>query len=214
MQFQKTRQILFTLLALLVAQVTGAEEKAKAPNKHIITWDAFAQNTLSLHKKLISEIEVVKKTKTGGYAGMPEFYIEETFYHPLTNNLISRVQWEKANPTQLHAIEVYLYDDKGRVIRDYVAAYLPSYHKAPTQTLISLYQYNGELQAFRTFDASGYRIFERCTGQFQGKEVDLMLDEDEIADSLEGKTKATKTETYKACFAGLQEKAGQYLTPQ
>lgn len=207
-------QLGIVLLAMGLICTVHAEEKPKAPNMHTITWDAFARNTLALHKKLIDGVDVVKQTKVGGYAGMPEFYIEETFYHPQTKKLVSRVQWEKENPERLHTIEVYLYDDKGRVIRDYAAAYLPNYYKAPTQTLITLHQYNGDLHAFRSFDASGYRVVERCTGQHQGKAVDILLDEDEIYDSLEGKTRATKTDIYKACFAGVQEKAGQFLTPQ
>lgn len=214
MRISHLSQLSLFILSMMVVYSVVAQDKPKAPNQHIITWHAFAQNTLALHHKLIKETEVVKKTKSGGYAGMPEFYTEETFYDAKTNNLISRVQWEKENPEQLHTIEVYLYDDKGRVVRDYAAAFLPSYHSAPTQTLISFHNYNGELHAFRTFDASGYRIVERCTGRHAGQEVDMLLDEDEIANSLEGKTKATKTDIYKACFDGVPEKAGKFLTPQ
>lgn len=183
---------------------------AKEPNKHIITWDAFAKNVLALHKKLISQTKVVKKTKTGGYAHAPEFYQEESYYDASSHKLISKVQWEKANPSVLHTIEVYLYDDQGRVTRDFAAAYLPDYHKAPTQTLISLHAYHGDLHAFRTFDASGYTISEGCRGQFQGKEVDLILDEGEIEDG----APEMKTPEYQVCFKGLQKKAGKYLTPQ
>jgi len=198
------------LMSMSCSQIVFAETKTKAPNKHIITWQAFAENTLALHHKLISEVPVVKKTKLGGYADLPNFYIEKTYTNAKTNKLISRVQWEKANPKQLHTIEVYLYDDKGRVTRDFTAAYLPSYHSAPTQTLISLHNYNGDLHAFRTFDASGYRIVERCTGHYHGKEVNLLLDEDEIADG----SPEMQTAEYKACFDGVQEKAGKYLIPQ
>jgi len=183
---------------------------AKEPNKHIITWDAFAKNVLALHKKLIRQTRVIKKTKTGGYAHKPDFYIEESYYDARTHKLISKVQWEKANPGVLHTIEVYLYDDKGRVTRDYTAAYLPDYHRAPTQTLISLHHYRDGLHAFRTFDASGYTIDEGCRGRFQGQEVQIILDEDEIADG----APEMKTPEYKACFEGLQTSAGKYLIPQ
>jgi hypothetical protein len=194
------------VLSLCVSQAV----LAKAPNKHIITWDAFAKNTLALHHKLISKVAVIKKTKIGGYAHLPNFYIEDSYYDAKSHKLISRVQWEKAHPTVLHTIEVYLYDDKGRVTRDFTAAYLPNYHKAPTQTLISLHNYNGDLHAFRTFDASGYRIDEGCRGEYQGKDVEILLDEDEIADG----APEMKTPEYKACFDGVQEKAGKYLIPQ
>lgn len=199
------------LLCLLMLSLTlSVNLQAKEPNKHIITWDAFAKNLLALHRKLISEVNVVKKTKSGGYAHRPNFYIQESYFNARTHKLISQVQWEKANPEVLHTIEVYLYDDKGRVTRDFTAAYLPDYHRAPTQTLISLHQYNGELHAFRTFDASGYTIDEGCRGRFQGKEVQLILDEDEIADG----APEMNTPEYQACFAGLPTKAGKYLIPQ
>lgn len=204
------KQLGVFLLSMCVVYPVLAQNNHKAPNKHIITWDAFAKNTLALHRKLTSETPVVKKTKVGGYADLPNFYIQDSYYDAKTHKLISQLQWEKAHPKQLHTIEVYLYDDKGRVTRDFTAAYLPDYHRAPTQTLISLHNYNGELHAFRTFDASGYRIVERCTGNFQGKEVDMILDEDEIADG----SPEMKTAAYKACFDGVQLKAGKYLIPQ
>lgn len=202
------QQIRFCVLACSL--IFSALVPAKEPNMHIITWDAFAKNVLALHKKLISQTKVVKKTKTGGYAHMPEFYKEESFYDARTHKLISKVQWEKDNPDVLHTIEVYLYDKQGRVIRDYAAAYLPEYHKAPTQTLISLHAYHGDLHAFRTFDASGYTIDEGCRGQYQGKEVQIILDEGEIEDG----APEMKTPEYQICFEGLQTKAGKYLMPQ
>jgi hypothetical protein len=198
------------MLCICFTQIGFGQDKPKAPNKHILTWSAFANNTLSLHRKLIGDGQVIKKTKTGGYAEMPDFYVEHTYFDPKTKNLISRVQWEREQPDQLHTIEVYLYDEKGRVVRDYAAAYLPNYHTVPTQTLISLHNYNGDLHAFRTFDASGYRIVERCTGTHNGKEVNMLLDEDEIADG----AAVMQTPAYKACFEGVQEKAGKYLIPQ
>lgn len=198
------------LLSLSVVQTVVAEVAVKAPNKHILTWQAFVKNTLALHRKLISEVAVVKKTKLGGYEGLPNFYIEDSYYDAKTHRLISQLQWEKANPKQLHTIEVYLYDDKGRVTRDFTAAYLPNYHKAPTQTLISLHNYVGNLHAFRTFDASGYRIDEGCRGTYQGQDVEILLDEDEIADG----SPVMQSAAYKACFEGVQLKAGKYLIPQ
>lgn len=183
---------------------------AKAPNKHLITWEAFAKNTLALHRKLISAAPVIKKTRMGGYAHTPDFYIENTYYNADTHRLISRVRWEKANPAQLHTIEVYLYDDEGRVTRDFTAAYTPGYYSAPTQTLISLHHYTRELHGFRIFDASGYRINEGCRGRYQGREVEISLDEGEIDDG----APEMETPEYKLCFAGVPETAGKYLIPQ
>ena len=205
-----TNRKLLLLCVLMFSPILSWDVEAKAPNKHIMTWDAFAKNVLALHRKLINRVPVVKKTKLGGYAHLPNFYIEDSYFDAKTHKLISVVQWEKAHPKVMHTIEVYLYDDQGRVTRDFTAAYLPDYHSAPTQTLISLHTYHGDLHAFRTFDASGYTIDEGCRGQYQGKDVEIIMDEDEIADG----APEMETPAYKACFEGLQKKAGKYLIPQ
>ena len=114
----------------------------------------------------------------------------------------------------MHSVEVFVHDDEGRVIRDYIAAYLPTYRNAPTQTLISLHRYQDQLHAFRTFDASGYRIIERCTGSLKGREVNLLLDEDEIAEALGDPGSIMASDEYRACFGNLQAEAGKYLQPQ
>ena len=163
-----------------------------------------------MHRKLISEQPVEEKTSTGGYEGLPDFYIEHSYYNARTHKLISQVQWEKANPKQLHTIQLYIYDVQGQLSREFTVAYLPFYHRAPTQTLISFHRYVGNLHAFRTFDASGYRITEGCRGRYQGRDVEILLDENEIADGAPD----MQTKVYKLCFAGVQENAGKYLTPQ
>jgi len=201
---------LICLSASVLTLTLSASVLAKAPNRHIITWDAFAKNVLALHRKLISEVPVIKKTKSGGYAHRPDFYIQNSYFNARTHKLISQVQWEKAHPGTLHTIEVYLYDGQGRVTRDFTAAYLPDYYSAPTQTLISLHNYNGDLHAFRTFDASGYRIDEGCRGKYLGRDVEIILDEDEIDDG----SPVMQSPEYKACFDGIQTKAGKYLIPQ
>jgi len=202
--------VMAMVLITFLPVASDAGEKAKPLNRHEQTWTDFANNTLALHRKLIKEIKVEKKTRLGGYAGMPQFYIENSYYDAKTHKLISQVQWEKAHPDRLHTIQVNIYDDAGHVVRDFTAAYLPDYHRSPTQTLISLHNYSGELHAFRTFDASGYRIVEGCRGHYQGREVQILLDEDEIADG----SSEMSTPAYKACFAGVQLKAGKYLIPQ
>lgn len=199
-----------SLCGLIFTIVVSGQAQAKAPNKHVITWDAFAKNLLALHHRLISEVPVIKKTKSGGYAHRPDFYIQNSYFNARTHKLISQIQWEKEHPNVLHTIEVYLYDDQGRVTRDYTAAYLPDYHRAPTQTLISLHNYNDGLHAFRTFDASGYRVDEGCRGKYHGKNVEIILDENEIDDG----APEMNTAAYKACFEGVQEKAGKFLIPQ
>lgn len=201
-----------SLLGMLLMGTAQAVEPMKEDNQHIRTWNAFAENVYQLHLKLSQVDGVTTKTRVGGYAQMPEFYREEQFY--LGDRLISKVQWEKAQDKVMHSIEVFVHDDQGRVIRDYTAVYLPTYRNAPTQTLISLHRYNDQLHAFRSFDASGYRIIERCTGSLKGGEVNLLLDEDEIAEALGVPGSVMESDEYRACFGDLQAEAGQYLQPR
>ena len=200
------------MLGLLLMGTAHAADPMKQDNQHVRSWNAFANNVYQLHQKLSQVDGVNKKIRIGGYAQMPEFYREEQYY--LGDRLISQVQWEKARDKVLHSVEVYIYDDQGRVTRDYTAAYLPTYRNAPTQTLISLHRYQDQLHAFRTFDASGYRIIERCTGSLKGREVNMLLDEDEIAEALGDPGSIMASDEYKACFGDLQAEAGKYLQPQ
>jgi hypothetical protein len=206
------RNVSLAGLLFMGAVHVHAAEPMKQDNQHVITWNRFVEQVYQLHLQLTQIPEISKQTHTGGYAQMPEFYREERFYRG--NRLISKVQWEKDNPERLHTIEVFIHDDQGRVIRDYIAAYLPTYRNAPTQTLVSLHRYQDQLHAFRSFDASGYRVIERCTGNLNGQNVNLLLDEDEIYEALGDSQGIMATETYQACFGDLQTEAGQYLTPQ
>lgn len=211
------RKIILSCLFLLVftfGRFASADESIKVDNVHVRTWNKFATDTLALHEKLITEIPHSVKTKLGGYAGKPEFYKEDSYYAKNNDKLISRVQWERENSANLHAIEVFIRDVQGRVVRDYTAAYLPAYRNAPIQTLVSFHEYNGELHAFRSFDASGDRIVERCTGTLKGKDVNLLLDEDEIYAAIEGRSNVMEQADYQACFKGMPQAPGKYLSPQ
>ena len=201
-----------SLLGLLVMGTAHAAEPMKEDNQHVRSWNAFADNVYQLHQKLSQVDGINTRTRLGGYAQMPEFYREERFY--LGDRLISKVRWEQAQDKVLHSVEVFVHDDQGRVIRDYTAAYLPTYRNAPTQTLISLHHYHDQLHAFRTFDATGYRIIERCSGNLAGRAVNLLLDEDEIAEALGDPDSIMASNEYQACFGDLQSEAGKYLLPQ
>ena len=212
----KNNLSLFTgfLLVLLFCTPTAMAASAKGDNSHARKWNQFANDVLGLHKQLTKKLPVSKTTKLGGYAGDPDYYIQETYTHKKNGKLISIVQWEKATPKNLHAIEVYVRDKQGRVLRDYSAAYLPDYRNAPTQTLVSIHKYNGDLHAFRTYEANGDRIVERCTGKLKDQEINFILDEDEIAHAEAGMTDVMEQADYKACFKGFPVEAGKYVTPQ
>ena len=205
---------LYAALFCCGISVATATEALKEDNHHIRTWNKFAKDSLTLHEKLTATDDVVVKSKTGGYARLKDFYQEHAYYRD--EKLISRVQWEKENPEQLHSIEVFVRDEQGRVIRDYSASYLPFYHNAPTQTLISFHHHSGNLHAFRTFDASGALIVERCMGtDAQGKEIQILLDEDEIYEASRESDGIMQSAEYLNCFAGLQQQQlGKYILPQ
>lgn len=207
---------LFGLIAIVItfSSYSHADEKTQVDNKHVRTWNKFADDILLLHKRLIGLTAHTVKTRIGGYSNIKDFYKEDSFYDKQNDKLISRIQWERDNPKALHTIEVFIRDELGRVIRDYTAAYLPTYRNAPVQTLVSFHQYNDDLHAFRTFDASGARIVERCTGKLNNKEVNMILDEDEIYDALEGNSTIMEQADYQACFDGLTAQPGKYLTAQ
>ena len=209
------RILVLTTLLIIPCSLWAANLQAmKEDNLHIRRWNGFAQKLLRLHEILIRQQAHSVTEKLGGYAHMKNFYREFRYTNKKTGKLISQVQWEKAYPTNLHTIEVYLYDEYGRVKRDFSAAYLPEYRNAPTQTLISLHAYNGLLHAFRTFDASGDHILDRCTGRYNSKVINILLDDDDLYEGKFQKNGVMQSDTYRECFKGLPDKAGKYLDPQ
>ncbi len=206
-----SKVILSIFLLGFLSTAVFATEAMKEDNVHVRVWNKFAYDSLKLHKKLTDGKNLEVKTSIGGYANVKNFYIEHQYLDH--GRLISQVQWEKNDPKTLHTIEVYVRDDKGRVTRDFMAAYLPFYHNAPTQTLISIHHYDGNLHAFRSFDASGDVILERCEGKnIQGQVVNLLLDEDDLINDPD---EIIGTKEYNECFHGLtQTSLGKYIIPQ
>lgn len=188
-----------------------ATEPVKGDSTHVRVWNKFMDDSLALHKKLTSGNEIKVKKTIGGYAQIKDFYTEYRYFK--NGQLISQVQWEKDDPEQIHTLEVYVRDDKGRVIRDFTGAYLPHYHNAPTQTLISFHHYAGDLHAFRSFDASGDMTLERCVGKNKkGQSINLILDENDFFNEAD---RTMDTLEYQECFAGLKQiKLGKYIIPQ
>ncbi|MFV2060863.1 MAG: hypothetical protein ACC653_09260 [Gammaproteobacteria bacterium] len=204
----------FLILFFITSFVPGAfAESMKEDNVHVRKWNQFANDLHGLHKKQIANKKIKVKSKKGGYANNKEFYLEKEHFDE-HGKLLSRIAWEVENPDKIHVIEIFVYNDSGNVVRDYSAAFLPQYRNAPVQTLISLHQYNKGLHAFRSFDASGDKILERCEGKYNGKEISFMLDEDELYELTGDENGLMYSQDYKTCFNGLQETVGKYLTPQ
>ncbi len=210
-------RLLLVCLLLGGLQIISASylfaDSIKEDNIHVKKWNKFATDLYQLHQLQIKDKNITIKSKKGGYATQKEFYLEKEYYDE-NNNLLTRIAWELENPENMHVIEVFIYNKKSQVIRDYSAAYLPTYRNAPVQTLISLHQYNKGLHAFRSFDASNNRILERCEGKYGLKKIAFMFDEDELYELIGDKNGFMSTQDYKLCFDNLQQTAGQYLNPR
>jgi hypothetical protein len=111
-------------------------------------------------------------------------------------------------------MEVYLYDKQGRVTRDYLVSYLVDGRAAPMQALINFHGYNDKLHAFRQFDASNNRTFERCEGSDNGTPVNISLGESDILEMEDLPKSIMTSAAYKKCFKGIPATAKGYLTPK
>lgn len=181
---------------------------------HAQRWNSFVDQIYALHKKLIAGRDITTNERIGGYYREPKFYREVTYTDKKTGRVISRISWERAHPNRIHVIQVYLYNKQGRVIRDFTGAYRTTDHDSPQATEINLHAYHGKLHAFRQFNASNEIYYEKCSGTWNGKPVDIRLDDEDLA-SFEGESDTPMTTPeYARCFAGLPKSAGKYLIPQ
>lgn len=207
--------LLFVIGSLAMTVVADEVRPINANAGHVERWNWFVDAVYALHKKQIAGRDIDKQHRTGGYYRQPAFYKEVEYIDKVKKRRISTIRWEKRNPDLIHWIEVLLYDDNGRVKRDYSAAFLTEGRNAPQQTLINLHAYNGELHAYRQFDATDNRIYEFCQGRYKGKPVKLSYDEMDIIDYGGVNGGPFDQPGYRSCFAGLPVKsAGKFLTPQ
>ncbi len=177
---------------------------------HVSSWNRFAASVHDLHKRRIAGREIRRTEVTGEYYGTAArgyAYKEISYHDARTGLLLSRVRLDRDRPKILHIVEVFIYDPQGRVARDFASIYLPMAQNAPIRTLINVHQYNNGLHAYRQFDASGNRIYEQCKGAHAGTQVDISLEQQDIGPP------TTASETYRACFDGVQETVGAYLVP-
>jgi tetratricopeptide (TPR) repeat protein len=170
-------------------------------------WNRFAERLHAVHRAFLRSYEIRTEEEIGGYAGRPDFYREVSYFDEKSDRLLSRIRWEREHPDRIHVIELFFYDAQGRAAREYSAAFLPDHRNAPYQTLVNVYGYNGELQAFRQFDASGARLYEYCEGSWFDQPVAIALDEPLVAtpDSL------LNSEPYIACFGTMPASPGGFL---
>jgi len=213
------RLYFITAFCLLWAEagVTAEERSSISENtEQTRSWNRFAGSLYDLHKHLTERRKVHMEEETGGYGGHlggRDFYKEIKYYDSKNRRLLSRIRWERAPPARIHTIEVFIYDESGRLIRDYVAAYLPRFRHAPYQTLVNFHHYDDDLHGFRQFDASDIRIYEQCRGRFFGEAIDISFEEYEIPDHASLIADAVIREAYTACFSGMPASAAPYLDP-
>lgn len=197
-----------------VAQTTKLEP-LKVDQAQVDAWNAFADALYKLHQHRLDQHPVRTTERTGGYGGYlgdPEFYREVKYFDARSGRLLSRIQWERERPDVIHMIEVLMYDDKGRVERDYLAAFLPRFRNAPVQTLINFHRYEDGLHGFRQFDASGNRIYEQCQGTYFGNNVFFSFEELDLPPYADNPQVFDSPE-YLACFEHLPLQADRFLDP-
>lgn len=187
----------------------AAANSAREDTVRVDEWNRFADRLLAVHRRFLHSYPIRTEEETGGYARLPEFYREVSYFDSRTDRLLSRIRWEQDRPDTVHVIEIFFYDESGRVERDYSAAFLPNHRNAPYQTLINLHRYTDGLHAFRQFDASGERLYEYCRGSWFDEPVLIELDEPLVAtpDTL------LNSEAYIACFGFVPLADGNYLDP-
>lgn len=203
-----------TFLLLSTLHTAHAYEMlGQGDNERSRTWKKFAENVFKLHEKQLAGRKIRIESENGGYQQFPDSYREENYYDADNGLLLSRIKWRTDQPGKIHVIEVYIHDDKQRLVRDYIVAFVSFYYNhldsgsgVPNQALVSFYNQHETLKAFRVFDASGDFVHESCEGTFKGKDVFLSLDDDQVMNG-------EYSGIYKACFDGLPTSPGEYLDP-
>ena len=201
---------------LLTTTLTFAVADEKLPDdleKRHQLWNGFVDKLYILHRKKISGDNYYTTEKIGGYGGQAnnlEYYREVHYYDRDSRQLLSIVKWNETYPFGIHMIDVFFYDEKGRVLREYSATYLPSRHTSPSETLIILHYYKDNLHSFREFDASNVHIYEQC--DYLNGEGVFALHYVDIPDSVSQLAKE-KQQDYRACFGHVAESAGIYIDP-
>lgn len=202
---------LLVALSAACGSAAAYEGTARVDDERARTWNRFAEEVFALHERSVAGREVREKTTVGRYGGEAAKHYrfrEVEYYDGASGRLLSRIRWDGQDAATWHVAEVFVYDDRGRLRRDYAAIYLPWTHNAPIRTFINLHRHHDEVHAFRQFDASGEPQYERCRGRLDGQSVDLSLDPYRVGEP------AMRTAAYRVCFDGLPVAAGRYLSPQ
>ena len=216
--FSRNYAIQVIILLILTSNVIAATSPKKTSsmsidNIHVSSWNRFSEELHQFHVHQTKTHKIRTEEELGGYAGLPDYYREVRYYDEKTNKLLSRIQWEGANSDTIHMIEIFVYNDNGKLKSDYLAAFLPEHRNAPIQTLINIHYENDELHSFRQFDASGARIHEQCKGQFFGESILISLDEDDFDSTEKHIVSTLASEAYLTCFEFTPNVTSNYHSP-
>lgn len=177
-------------------------------------WNRFADDLYALHKKQIVGKSLEIKERMGGYFNQDNFYKEQSFYDKKTGRLMSLIQWETQKPKNIHVIQVFIYDKKGRPRHDYAASFRIDDHDDPATTDINLFDYPKGLRVFRQFNASNEITYEDCEGKWQGKPVSIKLDVVDLEEFRDEPNTIMTTPQYRVCFGRLPKTAASYIPPK
>lgn len=206
----------YWLIAVLCMCVTTTCIAEIKPHPTAIKSNAFANALVKLSDYLIKQQPVISRQSYGGYGGITsdlKFYKQTRNIDKNTEQLISNVRWETKHPENLHSVDVYVYDDQGRLIRDYSASYLPVNRRAPFQTLINLHYYHDDLHSTRQYDALDNILSEDCIGTYNNKRVRFGFDYEDIPDTLDDIEDKELRQAYRACFKDVPTTAAPYTDP-
>ena len=174
-------------------------------------WNKFAEQVVALNTQRLADRQIKQSEEVeryGGEMGKKYTYREITYVDASSGQLLGRMRWNQKKSDEVQMAEVYVYDEQGRLLRDYAFMYLPWARGAPIRTFVNLHSHENGLHAYRQFDASGTRTYEHCEGEQNGRRVRLSISEERIGGE------EVQTEEYRVCFAGLSRTAGALLTPQ
>lgn len=222
--YMKTGKIFILLLFLLaiLALSSGCNKKTKdeeALSPHLVKMykrlNGFVDDLYTLHKKRLKGREFYTTEEVGGYGGFTndlEFYNKVNYYDSKSKQLLSTIKWEKKNPKNIHMIDLYMYDDQGRLKRNYSASYLPSRRISPLETLVTLHFYNNSYHSFREYDSSNIQVYEQCNDIADMKKTYIAYHYEDIPDSYQDLVPEVQG-IYRACFDHTSSTAKPYISP-
>ena len=171
----------------------------------------FHRLVYALHEKQVAASTVRTTEETGSYNGMAAqgyTYRITRYFDTGTGRLLSKVQRDADLPEAIHITEVNIYDDQGRIVRDYLSIAPPWKPAHPSHAYLNWHHYSNALHSFRQFELDGQVNYEFCEGELSGKPVKISLPWNDMS------RETTSTPEYQACFGGMSRDWKRYLTPQ